>query len=62
MSKEIKRIPYDNWINSQLSVARHYGWINIEKEYFEFDREVIKQMANDPDDWRLYKPDLVFYK
>lgn len=62
MTKEKKRIAYNNWINSQLSVARHYGWINIEGEYFEFDREVMKQMANDPDDWRLYKPDLVLYK
>ena len=23
------RIPYDAWINSQLSVARHYGGIKL---------------------------------
>ena len=23
------RIPYDAWINSQLSVARHYGGMNL---------------------------------
>lgn len=62
MKTEIKRIPYNNWINSQLSVAKYYWWIEINWDYYEFDRETLKQMANDPDDWRLYEMDLVLYK
>lgn len=58
---EIKRIPYDHRANSQMSIARHYGGMTIDGDYYEFDRDVMKQMAKDPDDGRLYKPDLVFY-
>jgi len=62
MDKEIKRIKYDNWINSQLSIARHYWSIEVNWKTYEYDREVIKQMKKDNDDNILYKPDLVLYE
>lgn len=60
--KEVDRIPFSNWINSQLSVARHYWWIMIEWKHYEYDREVVAEMAKDTDDDKLYKPDLVCYE
>jgi len=62
MSREIKRISYNNWIHSQLSVAKYYWSIEINGDTYEFDREIIKQMNKDNDDNKLYKPDLVLYK
>ena len=66
MQKEIKRIPYTQWSNSQLSIARHYwGRIIINEKEYEYDREIVKQMVLDEKNWeymgKLYKPDLVFY-
>ena len=62
MVKELDRIPYDNWVISQLSVARFYDGINVNWKRYEFDREVVKQMAKDNDDRKLYKPDIVCYE
>lgn len=62
MIKEVKRIPFNNRINSHLSVARHYWGIKVNGDYYEYDHEVLKQMSEDLDDWRLYKPDLVLYE
>ena len=59
--KEIKRIPYKQWINSQLSIARFTWCCDINWKRYEYDREVVKQMAEDNDDNKLYKPDLVLY-
>ena len=57
--KEIKRIPYAQWKNSQLSIARHYWGISINWEYYEFDIEEMKKLANWED--KIF-PDLVLYK
>lgn len=64
--QEIKRIPYDQWINSQLSIARFYGSININWDTYTYDKDTMKQMAEDESngvsDDKVYKPDLVLYK
>lgn len=59
MLKEINRIPYENWRNSQLSVARFYGWIDINWDKYEFDREEMKKLLK----WEVDEvfPDLVLY-
>ena len=59
MNKEINRIPYNNWINSQLSVARFYWWIDINWDKYEFDKEEIKKLQK----WEVDEifPDLVLY-
>jgi len=61
MKKETDRIPYHNWAHSQLSIARHYWSIDINWDLYEFDREVVKQMAKDTDENKLYEVDLVHY-
>jgi hypothetical protein len=60
-NNEIDRIPYNDWINSQMSVAIFQGWITINWKHYEYDREVVKQMTKDNDDNKLYKPDLIHY-
>lgn len=47
-------IPYDDWINSQLSVALHYGWIQIEEKTYIVDYILCEVNPN----W-LCKPNLV---
>lgn len=47
-------IPYDRWINSQLSIARHYWWIKINWKNYIVDYI----FAEETHDW-LCKPDLV---
>jgi hypothetical protein len=32
------RIPYDSWINSQLSIARHYGGINLGGDFYAIEK------------------------
>ena len=51
--KEPHRIPYDSWINSQLSIARHYGGCRINGKTYVLDWKCKKE-ANGK-----YKPDLV---
>mgnify|MGYP003395808635 CR=1 FL=1 len=55
--KEKHRIPYDNWRNSQLSVARFYGGCKLNgKEYIlDFDN-CKKEIINGKE---KYFPDLV---
>ena len=64
--KELKRIPYKSWSNSQYSIARFYWGIQVNSDYFEYDRKVVEQMHKDYDNWwsddQLYKPDLVLYE
>ncbi len=64
--QEIKRIPYDQWINSELSIARFYGSANINWDTYIYDEDTMKQMAEDQkngvSDDKDYKPDLVLYK
>lgn len=61
MTKETDRIPFDQWTNSQLSIARFSWWATINWKLYEYDREVVRQMQEDNDDNKLYKPDLVCY-
>ncbi len=59
MEKEVARIPYNNWRNSQLSIARHYGGIKYNGEHYEFDREEMMKLSK----WvNEVFPDLVCYK
>lgn len=51
--KDEHRIPYDVWVNSHLSIARHYGGCKLNgKEYF-LDFENCKKEGD------KYFPDLV---
>ena len=47
-------IPYDSWINSQLSIARHYGWIKLWNKQYVVDYIFAKEGK----DWLCF-PDLV---
>lgn len=49
------RIPYDTWVNSQLSVARFYGGIDINGKHYIFDPEC------EYDENDIGKPDLITY-
>lgn len=51
--KEPHRIPYDYWINSHLSIARHYGAIILQGKTYRID------MKCKPEPNGKYKPDLV---
>ena len=57
--KIVDRIPYNIWINSQLSVARFYGGIKIDGKQYEFDPEEFKKFK-DPNVQEIY-PDLVLF-
>ncbi len=39
MTQYPDRIPYDHWINSQLSIARFYGGISINGKRYVIDKE-----------------------
>lgn len=54
-------IPYDYWINSQLSVARFYGGCKINGEYYECDFDNCKTEVNEEGE-TMYFPDLVKIK
>ena len=58
--KEKHRIPYDNWINTQLSVAKYFGAITIWKTLYELDYDNARTEW-EGDDIR-YFPDLVAYE
>ena len=51
--KEPHRIPYDVWINSHLSIARHYGGCKLNGKTYKLDMKC-KQEPNGK-----YKADLV---
>lgn len=51
------RIPFDSWINSQLSIARHYGGCKLNGKTYVFDPEQCKERNEDG----KYKPDLITY-
>ena len=40
-------IPYDQWINSQLSIAKHYGGIKIDGQEDGLDFDNAKQKVVD---------------
>ena len=58
MSNFPDRIPYDNWINSQLSIARHYGGCRFYGVYYECDYDNCKTIIGDDGETK-YFPDLV---
>lgn len=58
MKKKVThRIPFDHWINSQLSVARFYGGCELNGKTYIFDPAMTKKKNEDG----LYKPDLITY-
>ena len=60
MTIEKYRIPYDSRRHSQLSVARHYWWIEIDGDQYVFDPIEVKKL----EDWETDEvfPDLVCYE
>ena len=52
------RIPYDDWIHSQFSVARYYGACTINGYRYECDYDNCKTVVNDKGE-TMYFPDLV---
>lgn len=60
VKKEPHRIPYENWINSQLSIAKYYGEVNFNGKRYVLDfencrKEAPKEFGQD----FKYFPDLV---
>ncbi len=51
------RIPFDVWINSQLSIARHYGAATINGKHYVFDPAQTKKPNADG----KFKPDLITF-
>lgn len=49
------RIPYDHWINSQLSVARFYGGCKLNGKDYIFDPKCVYDADGKG------KPDLITY-
>lgn len=45
--KETILIPYDYWINSQLSIARHYGGIKINGKQYIIMGQTLDLVRND---------------
>lgn len=54
---EKHRIPYDSWINSQLSIARHYGGCVINGKSYRVDYDNARTEGEGED--KRYFPDLV---
>lgn len=54
---EKKRIPYDVWANSQLSVVKYYGGIDINGVKYELDYKNCRTEGEGED--IKYFPDLV---
>ncbi len=54
---EPKRIPYDTWINSQLSIARFYGGCVINGVKYTLDYDNCRTEGEG--DNKKYFPDLV---
>ena len=55
--KEKHRIPYDSWINSQLSIARHFGGCKLNGKDYVLDYENCKTVGEGEE--KKYFPDLV---
>ena len=56
----IDRIPYDTWANSQLSVAKYYGGININGKSYVLDYDNCRTTGEGEE--KRYFPDLVLFK
>lgn len=60
MNKKVvqpKRIPYDNWANSQLSIAKYYGGCIVNGVRYTLDYENCRTEGEG--DNKRYFPDLV---
>ena len=55
----IERIPYKEWANSQLSIVKHYGGININGIYYVLDYDNCPTKIVDGE--IKYFPDLVLF-
>ena len=56
-NKKKHRIPYDAWINSQLSIVRHYGSCTLNGKQYVLDYKNCKTTGRAKD--KKYFPDLV---
>lgn len=56
---ETERIPYKVWSSSQLSVARHYGGININGKQYVLDYDNCPTQGEGEN--MKYFPDLVLF-
>ena len=54
---EGKRIPYNQWANSQLSISKYYGGIKIDGVHYKLDYDNCKTKGEGVD--KKYFPDLV---
>jgi len=57
MKKEKHRIKYEVWANSQLSIAKYYGGIEINNKEYILDYKNCKTKGEGKD--KKYFPDLV---
>ena len=57
MSNEPKRIPYDTWMNSMLSVAKFYGGIKVNGVQYVLDYDNCRTEGEGEN--KKYFPDLV---
>jgi hypothetical protein len=57
VKREPKRIPYDTWANSQLSIAKYYGGCTINGVYYTLDYENCRTEGEGEN--KRYFPDLV---
>ena len=51
------RIPFDHWINSHLSIARHFGGCELNGKHYVLDPDQMKEPNADG----KFKPDLITY-
>lgn len=54
--KVTHRILFQAWVNSQLSIARHYGGCTLNGKTYIFDPDMMEPDENDK-----VKPDLITY-
>ena len=53
-----KRIPYARWINSQMSIARHYGGITLQGVSYRIEKGTGDLVADEPKPKRTRKAKL----
>jgi len=56
-TKQKHRIPYDTWINSQLSVVKYYGGCKLNGKQYKLDYKNCKTIGENEN--KRYFPDLV---
>ncbi len=60
MDEKRKRIPYKEWANSHLSIAKHYGGVKINGKQYELDYDNCETKGEGEE--IRYFPDLVLVK